>query len=324
MHIIVVGANGFIASHFVPLALTAGHQLTLVANGNFQRQKFSDLDCELPNTTVLFGGLAALAEEVDLLASADAVCHFASSSIPSTSNADPLADIAENLLPSVALLEGMRNAQCKRIVFLSSGGAIYGHPLTQPIKEDHPTRPISSYGVTKLGIESYLGMYADQHGFQSTIIRPSNAYGPGQINANCFGAVTTFLENCLTDQEAQIWGDGSIVRDYIFVTDIVELILAALGEDKPGVYNCGSGVGTDINLLIANIESVVGKPLRKSNCPARPFDPEAIVLDITRAKQRFGWRPKISLEIGLQKTLAGMRRRQDPIDPSKNWQHNAK
>ena len=159
MRIIVVGGNGFIGSHFVARAIAGGHDV--LVSGNNPVPRFAH---GLP-FTFLPGGLEALSGNAELLGSVDAVCHFASSSIPSSSNADPVGDIAGNLMTTVGLLEAMRRAGTRRIIYLSSGGAIYGRPVTSPMSESHPTDPLSSYGVVKLANEKYLNLYAEQHGF---------------------------------------------------------------------------------------------------------------------------------------------------------------
>ncbi|WP_332689556.1 NAD-dependent epimerase/dehydratase family protein, partial [Devosia sp.] len=174
MRIVVVGGNGFIGSHFVAAAVRAGHEIT-VSGSNPQPRYPHGLPFRF-----LPGGLDALAEAGDVLAGADAICHFASNSIPSSSNADPLGDIEGNLRPTVRLLEALRRIGGKRIVYLSSGGAIYGRPQTTPMREDHPTNPMSSYGIVKLAVEKYLALYSDQDGHRTTVIRPANPYGPGQ------------------------------------------------------------------------------------------------------------------------------------------------
>lgn len=298
MRIIVVGGNGFIGSHFVSLAVAAGHEVLVSGNSPTPRFAHGHAFEFLP------GGLAGLAERPDLLASAGAVCHFASSTIPSSSNADPVGDIADNLMGTVALLEAMRKVGQQRIIYLSSGGAIYGRPVTTPMAETHPTDPLSSYGVVKLASEKYVNLYAQQYGFRPTIIRPANPYGPGQGTIGQLGAVTTFVNLALTGQRAVIWGDGSAVRDFVYISDLCGMALKALEGDIAGVFNCASGTGTSLAELMSLVELITGRKLEREYREARAFDPPAVVLDIGRATRDMGWLPQVSLEEGIRRTVA--------------------
>lgn len=296
MHLVVIGGNGFIGSHFVEAALRAGHRVTAVGRA---------LSAAVRNTRVDYrsGGIDALASDWDLLAGADCICHFATSVTPASSNANPLFDIESNLMGTVRLLEAMRSAGNRRILFLSSGGAVYGYPHYLPIDEAHPLNPVSSYGVVKSAIEQYLRLYEVNYGFAATIIRPANPYGPGQNSIGQLGAVNTFLHLAQTGQTATLWGDGSIVRDFVYVSDLVSLLLAAVESEMTGTFNCGAGIGTRLLDLIALVEQATGKILIREFKPARPFDPPEVVLDISHARSVFGWQPVLGLAAGVALTL---------------------
>jgi len=300
MRIVVVGGNGFIGSHFVAASVAAGHDV--IVSGHNPTPRFA----HGAQFEFISGGLAALADRLDVLERADAVCHFASSSIPSSSNADPVGDIESNLVGTVKLMDAMRRAGTKRLVYLSSGGAIYGHPISTPISEDHPTNPMSSYGIVKLSVEKYIALFAGQHGLRPTIIRPANPYGPGQGTIGQLGAVTTFLNLALTEKKAIIWGDGSAVRDFIYISDLVDMVLRALERDVTGVFNAGSGAGTSLSELMALVEAITGKALKREYLQARPFDPPAVVLDISRACKALDWTPRVDLETGIRLTAQAM------------------
>ncbi len=293
MHIIIVGGNGFIGRHFATRSERAGHRITIVGRS----RDYAGLHDYLP------GGQIALAANPALLAEADLVCHLASSTIPATANADPISDVEANLVDTLRLLEAMRHSGSGRLLYLSSGGAIYGAPTSVPIREDHPTDPLSAYGITKLAVEKYLAMYARTGALRPTIIRPSNAYGSGQTSLGRLGAVTTFLNLALSGKTATIWGDGSVVRDYVHVSDICELMLLAAEHGETGIFNCGSGQGTSLLELMTLIETITGKPIARHMRPTRSFDPPAIVLDTSRAEAAFGWTPKIKLEDGIRRLL---------------------
>jgi len=299
MRIVVAGGNGFIGSHFVAAAVSKGHKVTVVGH------RASPVVPHGRTFEFLPGGLLALSEAPELLARTDIVCHFASNSIPASSNENPAADIEDNLVGTVRLLEAMRKTGSRRLLFLSSGGAIYGRPQTTPINEDHPLNPMSSYGVVKLAIEKYLRMYQENYGFSPIVIRLANPYGPGQTNLGQLGAVNTFLHLALNGEIATLWGDGSTVRDFVYVSDVTSLMLAAVESEVTGTFNCGAGVGTSLLALIALIEKTTGKVLQKQFGQPRPFDPPEVVLDVTRARETFGWQPRVPLAEGIDLTLRG-------------------
>lgn len=295
MNFVVVGGNGFIGRHFVARLLERGHSVTVVSRGPSREQA---------GVNVVSGGIELLCARPDLLEAADAVCHLASATIPATSSADPLREIDGNLRPTIMLLESMLRNGNRRILFISSGGAVYGVTSQVPIHEDHPTEPISPYGITKLAIENYLSFYAAQHNFSPIIIRPANPYGPEQGKLGQLGAVWTFLSMIRNGQRATLWGDGSTVRDFVHVDDLTRLMITALEQKEDGVYNCGGGgSGTSLRELISIIEEASGRVLELDRKPARPFDPPAVVLDISKAWRDLGWKPRIGLAEGIERML---------------------
>jgi UDP-glucose 4-epimerase len=300
MHFVVLGGNGFIGSHFVGRAVQAGHDVTVV--------DLSDAPRHPHGRTFRFvqGSAVDLAKMNSLLRSADVLCHFAYSTVPSTANADPIADIEQNLVPLLHLLSAMKDAQLMRILYLSSGGAVYGSPKSLPIPEGHPLHPVSAYGVTKVASENYLGMFAAAHDIRPTIIRPSNPYGVNQGKVGLLGAVTTFLRLLQSDETATIWGDGGSIRDYVHIDDLTELMLASLEVDRPGTYNCGAGVGHSLNALMDLIAEVTGRRIKVKYEPARSFDPAEVRLDIALAQRTFGWAPKIVLADGIRQMATDM------------------
>lgn len=297
MHIIVIGGNGFIGRHFVQHLMANDHMVTIVSRKCIE---FSPEGC---NT--LCGGIEALCANADLLSRADAVCHLASSTIPSSSSDAPLVDVDENLRPMLILLNSMKQHGNKRILFLSSGGAVYGVPNQIPIPETHPTNPISPYGVVKLAIEKYLAFYARHHGFSPVVIRPANPYGPEQGKVGQLGVIWTFLSLMREGRPATLWGDGSAVRDFVYVEDLCSMMRLALEEGAGGIFNCGAGHGTSLNTLISTLKIETGLNLEVKRRPARVFDPPSVVLDIARAKRELGWRPQVSLQEGIRLTLSG-------------------
>lgn len=300
--IVVVGGSGFIGRHFVAHSVARGHAVT-VFNRSPAASSVQSAVCE-----ILSGGLERLVNEFERYAHFDVICHFASSTIPATSNVDPERDILENLTQSVRLLEAMRHAARPRLVYLSSGGAIYGTPKYSPIDEEHPQNPMSSYGIVKGTVERYIGMYSALHGLSAAIARPANPYGPGQNPDGQIGAVPVFLRAAMEQRPIKLFGDGSIVRDFVYIDDLVGLLMRLVEGEIRGVYNCGGG-GGGVSLLSLTrvIETVTGRSLAIEHLPARAFDPQSVVLDNARAES-LGWRAQVSLENGVARTWRAMER----------------
>ena len=294
MNVIVIGGSGFIGAAFVADLIKQGHSVTVVS-----RETNSKSD----GVETISGGMDMLASRPDLLAQCDLLCHFASATIPSSSIGGPLSDIESNLAPTLRLLEAMRQSGDRKIMYLSSGGAIYGTPQIIPIPEDHPKKPISYYGLGKLTIETYLDYYAREHDFQVSIIRPANPYGPGQGKIGQLGAVTTFLRMIQEGQPATLFGDGSTVRDFVHIDDMCSMMMKILDTGATGTWNCGGGTGVSLKELISAIEDATGKTLAINHQPARPFDPPAIVLDIEKARKDLGWIPAVSLNEGIRRLV---------------------
>lgn len=226
--------------------------------------------------------------------------HLVTTTLPASSNENKVFDIETNLLGTVRLLEVARRLDVKKIVYLSSGGTVYGNPLYTPIDEEHPTNPLSSYGINKLAIEKYFQLFNRLYGFNSVILRLSNPFGPGQRGDGVQGAIAVFVERAFNAQEIEIWGDGKVVRDYIFIDDAVSAIRSALVYDGPEtVFNIGFGEGHDLNELIGLISKVLGKAIEVSYKPSRSLDVKASILKIDRAIEHLQWRPKVSLEDGI-------------------------
>lgn len=300
MHILVIGGNGFIGSHFVAAASDAGHRVTVVGRRNVEpayvhRRKFD----------YFAGGIAALVESGFLLKSADVVCHFGSSSTPTSAEADPVREREENLTSVSALLQAMSTAGLGRLVYLSSGGAVYGKPEITPVPETYHPGPIGAYGATKLAVENLVVDKGGQFGLKSLIVRPANPYGPGQPIKSGSGVIPTFILAAQAGQTVTLFGDGNMVRDFIYVADLARFLLMAIETGASGVVNVGSGLGTSLLRLLNLIETQTGKTIARQFEPARPFDPTEIVLDISRANRLTGWHPETALPEGIMKTLAG-------------------
>jgi len=300
MKALVIGGCGFIGSHVVDQLLARNIDVRV-----FGRRPEA-FRAPLPQVDYVTGDLADTSRIFEALSGVDVVIHLASTTVPATSNLDPVADITGNLIATVHLLEVMRSAGVRKIIYLSSGGTVYGVPETFPIAESHPLRPISSYGIVKVAIENYLFMEQRLHGLQHVILRVSNPYGPRQGHTGIQGIIGTYLWRLSRNEPIEVWGDGSVVRDFIHVRDLAELCVDAVLSDATGCYNAGSGEGTSVNDIVASIDRTVqasgGAPVHPIYKPGRNFDVPRVVLDITRACNAFGWSPSKSLDEGIAET----------------------
>ena len=231
------------------------------------------------------------------------VFHLICTTLPKSSNENPAYDVETNVLGTLRLLQLCRLHQVRKIVFVSSGGTVYGIPRTVPLDETHPTEPICAYGIHKLLIEKYLQLYFRLHGLDYCVLRISNAYGERQKTDAAQGAVAVFLERALLRQPIQVWGDGSVVRDYVYVGDIVAALLKAMAyEGEQKIFNIGSGIGVGLNQLIREIGVVLGRAPEVEYGAARNFDVPANVLDASLAGRLLGWQADTPLVEGLRRT----------------------
>ncbi|QTK82721.1 NAD-dependent epimerase/dehydratase family protein [Agrobacterium tumefaciens] len=293
MKILVLGGGGFIGCHLVEDLIAAGHEVVVL--GRSQRPSR-----QLPfGVQYVSGELADSQLMRELLVDVGAVAHLASGTVPSTGDKDPGKDVELNLLGTLSLLEDMAACNVTRILYLSSGGTVYGKPQEVPIPEGHILDPICSYGVVKVAIESYLKLYEIKAGIRPVVIRASNPYGLYQGNLGVQGIIGTYLNLALKHQPIEIWGDGSTIRDYIHVKDLSSLCVTALLSDRVGVYNGGSGTGTSVLHIAEIVQEITGNPIPIVYKPHRSLDVPVSVLDIERAKMDFDWEPKIGLREGI-------------------------
>ncbi|MEM6907575.1 MAG: NAD-dependent epimerase/dehydratase family protein [Pseudomonadota bacterium] len=309
MKILVIGGSGFIGSHIVDAAVTAGHRVRVFDRA---QPKFHALPAQVHFMSGSFSDTAMLSEAVS---DVDVVVHSLSTTVPGTSNLNPVADIDGNLIGTVQLLEIMRAMNAKRLIFLSSGGTVYGIPKTDPVTEDHPLRPINSYGIVKTAIEQYLHMERHLHGLDYAVLRPSNPYGPRQGHGGVQGVIGTYLWNLARGEQIQLWGDGSVVRDFLHVEDLASLTMLAIDQGLSGCFNAGSGAGHSIRDVIKCIGQVVGKELDPAIHPARRIDVPRIVLDIGKVQNATGWSPTISLSDGVARTWQWVSQQSNETSP---------
>jgi UDP-glucose 4-epimerase len=229
------------------------------------------------------------------------VIHLASSTTPGSSSRQPALEADKNIAPTLRFLDILQSYKNVHIIFVSSGGTLYGNPESIPVDERHPINPLSFHGAGKAALETFLRTFSILPGQSITIVRPSNVYGPGQTLRSGFGVVRTMLEHVLRGSVMEIWGDGLSIRDYLYIDDMLSALIRLIDfpRDK-GTYNVGSGIGYSLNQLKEIIESVCGKKLVTVYRPSRKSDVRAIVLDSSRLMKKTKWQPTVSLEQGIE------------------------
>lgn len=295
MRVLVLGGAGFIGAHVVEGLLSEGHFVRVLdrsAPVTNRSIEFIQID---------FNDVMTLSEA---LIGIDVVVHLISTSVPSTSNKDPVSDVNGNLINTIKLLEVMRDSGVNKIIYFSSGGTVYGHPQISPMDELHPTDPVCSYGIVKLAIEKYLHMYSELYGFTSIVLRPSNPYGSGQRRMGVQGFIGTCINMALNDSTLTIWGDGSVIRDYIHITDVVKATISALELERSDILNISSGKGHSLNEIIELVEKITNKKLDVIYKDKRDFDIPEMVLNNRKAEQILGWSPSIEIDAGIVDTVS--------------------
>ena len=297
MNCLVLGGNGFIGSHLVDNLLAEGHRVRVFDKyEEHYRKPLTAVDYCYGD----FGNRGLLAEA---LMNIDVVFHLISTTLPKTSNDDPAFDVQSNVIETLFLLEQCVTRQIKKIIFLSSGGTIYGKPSILPIPEHSPADPECSYGITKLTIEKYLALFNRLYGLEYTILRPSNVYGSRQNPEGIQGAVSVFLGKVARGVPIQIWGDGNVVRDYVYIDDLVDAVSKAANiKTQDRIFNIGSGKGVSLKEIIEVINQVTKNDVPVEYQEKRTFDVPEIYLDVTRAHQQLNWSATMPLEDGIKKT----------------------
>ena len=301
---LVLGGGGFLGGHLVEALQNAGSSVRV-----FDRAPRRSTAAHIATNTEWFeGDLGNRGDVAAALGGCDVAFHLVATTLPRTSNEDPVHDLESNLLPTVRFLDLALEHGVKKVVFASSGGTVYGAPLVVPVPETHPTKPLCSYGIHKLAIEQYLHLYHVLHGLAYCVLRLANPFGERQRSDASQGAVAVFLDLALRGEEVTVWGDGSAVRDYIYVGDVARAFCLAAGYDAPaGVFNIGSGQGHSVNELLGAIGDLLGRPVPRRYVRGRAFDVPVNVLDTTLAERTLGWTPRTSFRAGLELTLESLR-----------------
>jgi len=300
---VVLGASGFLGRNLCEYLYSCG-----VAVKAFSRSRIPG--AENDRYIWILGDFRNECRVAEAIRGADVVFHLVGATTPGSSNQDVLADAEANLVPSIRFLQSCVREGVKRVVFVSSGGTVYGEPQATPIPEDHPTDPLCAYGISKLAVEKYLALYERLSGLVGIALRVSNPYGPYQTGANGQGVIGTFIAKSLAGEVLEIWGDGTVVRDYIFVRDVVEALVIAATYDGPArVFNIGSGIGVSINEIVSAVGKATDSSPRVSYRSRRSVDVCKSVLDCRLAERELGWVCKTPLTEGISASVQWYRER---------------
>ena len=308
MKIMVTGGAGFIGSNVVDAYIELGHEVVVVddlstgkrANVN-PRATLREVDIASPEFVALVAR-----ERPDLLN------HPAAQTSVRVSVEDPLNDARRNILGSLNVIDAAQRASVGKLIYISSGGAIYGEPVALPCDEEHPIRPDSPYGASKHAPEHYLDIYQRLHGLRYTALRYGNVYGPRQDPYGEAGVIAIFTARMLAGESVTITGTGEQQRDFVYVGDIVRANVAALEQADNTAVNIGAGLGTSVNEIFGLLRDATGYGLPANYGPARPGETFRIYLNIQRAARLLAWTPQVSLAEGLAQTVAALRHSPSP------------
>lgn len=301
MNVLVLGALGFIGKNLVENLLNK-NSYTI---STYDRAKNDDWD--KLSIFQWVGDFTAESRWDEILKDVDVCFHLISTSLPGRSNYDVESDISGNLISTIRLLDSMKHKKIK-IIYASSGGTVYGNSNKAVLTEEDETNPIVSYGITKLAIEKYMYMYHVLYGLNVHIFRIANPYGVGQNLASGQGAIPIFVDIILNNREISIWGDGSIIRDYIYISDLLTAFDCSISSQcEYLLLNIGSGKGYSLLEVITVIEEVLNLKANVKFLPSRAFDVQRNVLSVSKAKNMIGWTPNVSLVDGVSLFLKSIR-----------------
>ncbi len=299
MKILVTGGAGFIGSHISDALLAGGHEVHIIddlSGGKLENipagTAFYELDIRSETASRL-----VIDHRFDVL------IHHAAQMDVRKSVADPAFDADVNIIGFLSLMEAARKSGLQKVVFASTGGAMYGEPESAPQDENHPVRPVSPYGIAKFATEKYLHFYNVAYGIEYVALRYGNVFGPRQNPHGEAGVIAIFAERMLKDEPVFVNGSGEQTRDYVYVSDVVQANIAALEHDGSGVFNIGTGIETDVNHLFRQIKTLTGSTIPERHADAKPGEQMRSVLGCDRAANQLGWHPTVSIDEGLGYTV---------------------
>ena len=299
MKILVTGGAGFIASHIADAYINEGHEVFVLDNLQTGFEKNINPKAVFIKKDIIDPTLSELFEKEKF----DVVNHHAAQMDVRKSVADPSFDATTNILGTINLLQNCIKTGVKKFMFASTGGAVYGEQSYFPADENHPTQPLSPYGISKLTVEKYLFFYFAQHKLRYSILRYANIYGPRQNSMGEAGVVAIFSTKLLKGEQPIINGSGEQTRDYVFVGDVVKANLLALKDDACDIYNIGTATETNVNELYLTLNQIIGKGQIEKHGPPAPGEQMRSVITSDKIFKKFNWRPSTQLRAGLLQTV---------------------
>ncbi|MCJ7811850.1 NAD-dependent epimerase/dehydratase family protein [bacterium] len=303
MKILVTGGAGFIGSHIADGFINEGHEVIVVDNLSTGKKENINPQAKFYLMDIRSEKLEKVFKEEMV----DIVCHQAAQMDIRKSVADPVYDADVNILGTLNILQNCISHRVKKILFASTGGAVYGEQEVFPCNENHPVRPISPYGVTKLSVEKYLFFYGIEYGLKYVILRYANVYGPRQNPSGEAGVVAVFTSKLIAVEQPVINGDGKQTRDYVFVGDVVQANLKSLSFNGDEIFNIGTGIETDVNQIFKILNKLTGAKSQEKHGPPKKGEQRRSVIDYQKANRLLDWNPEIRLEEGLNRTVAFFR-----------------
>jgi UDP-glucose 4-epimerase len=299
MKILVTGGAGFIGSHIVDRLVQEGYEVVVVDNLSTGKRRNVNRAAKFYRSDIRSRWL----ERVFRRERPVIVCHHAAQMDVRRSVRDPVFDAETNILGTLNVLRHAIKYGVRKVLFASSGGAVYGEPERLPVSEDHPVRPASPYGISKAVGDEYLRYFRDADGLEYVSLRYANVYGPRQDPYGEAGVVGIFTQKMLLGEQPIINGNGRQTRDFVYVDDVVEANVAALTKAAHGIYNVGTGKETSVNELFSHLASLINPAIREVHGPAKKGEQQRIALDASKFHRELDWEPKVSLKDGLARTV---------------------
>ncbi|MDD5543503.1 MAG: NAD-dependent epimerase/dehydratase family protein [Acidobacteriia bacterium] len=299
---LILGGGGFMGSHLAEELLEKGYRVRVFDRPERDRRNLAAIANQIE---ICEGDFQNEADLQDVVSDSEVIFHLVGTTLPASSNTNPAYDVESNVIGSIRLLELCARSRPKKIIFSSSGGTVYGVPERSPIDEQHSTHPICSYGISKLAIEKYIQLYARTAGLDYSILRISNCYGERQRLDASQGVVAVFLGSAALRRPIHLWGDGSVVRDFVYVKDVVRAFRLAMEYTGPErIFNVSANEGISISELLRTLTVVTGQSFEIVREAERKFDVPQNILDNRKIQRVLNWNPQVSFEEGLRRTWA--------------------
>ncbi len=303
--VVILGGLGFIGSHLSRALVKEGFPVRIFDKRYASRELIKDIESCVQ---VVEGDVERPQDVLDSLSGGEICFHLIHTTVPGSSMQDPGYDVQSNVVSSVRWMSQLHLTSIRSLIYISSGGTVYGISQANPITEDHPTNPICSYGITKLSIEKYIFLYGRLYGVDCRVVRPSNVYGEGQkLNINQ-GLVGVFADRILREEMIEVWGDGTAQRDYLYINDLISGLLKLKEYQGPQrIFNISSGESHSIVEIVEMLGEIIGKSPRLVFRSSRGFDVPMNVLSSKRLIEETGWKPRTAFREGVGRYVQWLR-----------------